>query len=289
MLVSIISHKNILSFLILLCISWYHAFLFDVTTGGIGIDYYQQKLTQYSLQPNDYYVNKQSSLFSSFSSSSPIQLNPSDIFITLLESQLFILVQNTMSTYAVVFVSSDMSDSAADDRGQNRVENPFLKIMCSYPRSFQNDIGNGDSNLGSSNSISMYTNDDNNEFVNNYDNSNDNSNGNNIVKSTIQDIDNQFDNQYQCSVYPIFYQGVSLGVLQTYTSLESVKKDGNDKSSNSKKNSNNNNSNSSDSDNDSSHDNNNCSSNDSSNNSTDKNENKDGSSEVWDRNTQKTG
>ena len=76
---------------------------------------------------DDYYQTSQSS---------SNDLSPSDIFLSLLESQLAIIVQSTNITHAAIYMNSENDESRDGD------EQSVMQLVCSYPptpRSLQSD------------------------------------------------------------------------------------------------------------------------------------------------------
>lgn len=81
---------------------------------------YRASLTGLSVTPtfdSEFYSNNPSS---------PTDLNPANVFLTLLESQLAIIVQCTNITHAAIYMSSENDELRDDDE-------PVMQLVCSYP------------------------------------------------------------------------------------------------------------------------------------------------------------
>jgi hypothetical protein len=200
------------------------------------------------------------------SPSSPTDLNPAHVFLSLLESQLAIIVQSTNITHAAIYMSSE-NDELRDDY------EPIMQLVCSYPPTPQSRESDESNNVGSrredyiksSNGIR------NNEDEDNYDGkererqvssastsnipkrapipTSNNASDRRIqnafdVASTVEDsssdsgnsdvyIEDVADSDWSdhggepiSMVYPIQYQGLNLGILQTIINKEYQSGDG---------------------------------------------------------------
>jgi hypothetical protein len=119
------------------------------------------------------------------------ELAPSDIFLSLLESQLAILIRSTNITHTAIYISSDNDDEYENqyDKDFDDENPPVMQLICSFPKVEEDSDVNSDID----NDI---------EYEN-----------------RIYDSDNGWDEmEGKTLLYPIQYQGVDLGVLQTKSS-----------------------------------------------------------------------
>lgn len=198
------------------------------------------------------------------SPSSPSDLNPAHVFLSLLESQLAIIVQSTNITHAAIYMSSENDELRDDDE-------PVMQLVCSYPPTPQSRESDSPNNIRSRREDYGNPNDNIRDNVNNYDKKgrqvsssipkNAPIRTSNItrdrgaqnaydVSSTIEDAnsgdselymedsansdpDSDSDSDWSdhgseatSTVYPIQYQGLNLGILQTIVNKEYQSSDG---------------------------------------------------------------
>ena len=241
---------NIFSFL--LFISWNFAFKHNgykrVTFEHVThIEAQYQSLLEYRSKSsflamaqffdNDYYSNSQSSSTGN---------NPSDMFLSLLELQLAIIVQSTNITHAAIYISSESDEQRDND------EEPVMQLVCNYPPTSRDDSDrrNGaldfddfddhnDSYESSNNKIDGYDDNDRNRSSSSgnrstKDSGSDRANDKNGDKAKYsarnsdsatsgnideEESDSTYINTDQAAggvtIYPIQYRGINLGILQT--------------------------------------------------------------------------
>ena len=184
------------------------------------------------LYEGDYYSSSQSPT---------TELSPADIFLSLLESQLAIIVQSTNVTHAAIYMSSE-GDDYLDD------EEPVMQLVCSYPPTLRTDDIDGigsirqefnvnDINESAPNSVNAreYAADGRKDVANNSGRPKVNKGAMKkdtrvVVESDfvmdIADIEIDEDDilkpgwgrprgESTSTVYPIQFQGANLGILQT--------------------------------------------------------------------------
>ena len=192
---------------------------------------------------NDYYSNSQSS---------PTGNNPSDMFLSLLELQLAIIVQSTNITHAAIYISSESDEQRDND------EEPVMQLVCNYPPTSRDDSDrrNGALDFDDFDDHNDSYESSNSKIDGSDDNDNDNDNdrnrssssssrsarisGSNGVndkngdkaKCSTSDVDStasgnsdeeESDSTYintdqptgGVTIYPIQYRGINLGILQT--------------------------------------------------------------------------
>jgi hypothetical protein len=196
------------------------------------------------------------------SPSSPTDLNPAHVFLSLLESQLAIIVQCTNITHAAIYMSSENDELRDDDE-------PVMQLVCSYPPTPQSRENDPSKNVRSRRGDYIKASDgvQNNEAEDDYDGkererqvgstststsstpkrapirtSNTTSDRRTQdafdVSSTVEDsnadsedsevyIEDVVDSEWSdlggepmSMVYPIQYQGLNLGILQTIINKE---------------------------------------------------------------------
>lgn len=194
------------------------------------------------------------------SPSSPTDLNPAHVFLSLLESQLAIIVQCTNITHAAIYMSSENDELRDDDE-------PVMQLVCSYPPTPQSRESDASNNVRSrredyskaSDGIQEDADDDDYDGKERQVSSTSNiprrapiRTDNNTsdrrtqdafdVASTVEDLDSEESEIYiedvvdsdwsshgsepMSMVYPIQYQGLNLGILQTIINKEYQSGDG---------------------------------------------------------------
>lgn len=189
---------------------------------------------------NDYYSNGQSS---------STGINPSDVFLSVLELQLAIIVQSTNITHAAIYISSESDEQRDND------EEPVMQLVCNYPPTPRDDgdklssmldvddfDDHNDSYESSNTKNDGYDDHDHDRGSSSSSNNrsgrntgsnassnkggdknmyNANSKNNVVAESTIEQEENGSTfistdrSRGGVTIYPIQYKGINLGILQT--------------------------------------------------------------------------